>query len=75
MVYLYQVKRYKYTQTSQSKGGNHMRTITINEIMEMESNTFSKKDNSVRGISTVSKDQLQIGDKVVLENYFTEIVE
>jgi len=52
-----------------------MRTITINEIMEMESNTFSKKDNSVRGISTVSKDQLQIGDKVVLENYFTEIVE
>lgn len=52
-----------------------MRTITIGEIMENPCNTFSKKDNSVRGCSTVSKSELQIGDKVVIDNYFTEIIE
>jgi len=49
------------------------RTITINELMK-KADTFSVKDNSVRGIKTVDKKEVKIGDKVVLDNYFTLVV-
>ena len=52
-----------------------MRFITMEEIQEMNCNTFSKKDSSVRGVTTVSKSELQVGDKVVIDNYFCEITE
>ena len=37
----------------------------------MEVDTFTKKANNPRGAETVSKSEIQIGDKVVLDNYFT----
>ena len=51
-------------------------TITIEEVKNMAKNgisTFSKKDNSPRGCKTVSADQLKVGDKIVIDNYFHEI--
>lgn len=37
--------------------------------------TYSVKDNSPRGCHTVHGAQLQVGDKIVIDNYFHEIVE
>ena len=37
--------------------------------------TYSVKDNSPRGCHTVPGTELQIGDKIVVDNYFHEIVE
>lgn len=51
------------------------RTITIDELMEKGINTFSVKDDSPRGYKTVNKEEVKIGDKVVLDNYFTLVVE
>lgn len=48
--------------------------ISINTLKEMNVSTFSKKDNSVRGYATVSKNEIKIGDKVVIDNYFTLVV-
>jgi len=55
------------------RGIEMKRTITINELMK-KADTFSVKDNSVRGIKTVDKKEVKIGDKVVLDNYFTLVV-
>lgn len=52
-----------------------MRTITMNEIKKMNIESWSRKDNSVRGVCTVCSSELQVGDEVVLDNYFTEIIE
>ncbi len=49
--------------------------ITMKEVQEKNCDTFMKKDNSVRGCSCVMKSTLQVGDKVVIDNHFTEIVE
>ncbi len=49
--------------------------ITMKEVQEKNCDTFMKKDNSVRGCSCVMKSTLQVGDEVVIDNYFTEIVE
>ena len=51
------------------------KTIIMSEILEKGCNTFSKKDNSVRGCSTVNKEELKIGDKIIIDNYFTLITE
>lgn len=51
-----------------------IRTITMKEIKEMECESFAKKDNSVRGICTVYKTELNVGDKIVLNNYFVQII-
>jgi hypothetical protein len=49
------------------------RTITLNELnLDI---TYSVKDDSVRGCHTESGFNLKIGDKVVIDNYFHEIVE
>jgi hypothetical protein len=64
-----------FVSSTGAEGDGNMRTITMKEIKEMNCSTFSKKDNSPRGIATIYKNELQIGDKVVIENYFTEIIE
>lgn len=54
------------------------RTITMKEIQEMINQgitTFSKKDNSPRGCETVSANTIQPGDKIVIDNYFTLVIE
>lgn len=53
-------------------------TITMKEIQAKIKNgvsTFSRKDNSPRGCSTVSASEVKIGDEIVIDNYFTTIVE
>lgn len=53
-------------------------TITMKEIQNMINNgitTFSKKDDSPRGCKTVAATEIQMGDKVVIDNYFTLITE
>lgn len=52
-----------------------VRTISMGEVLNMDCGTFNKKDNSVRGCTTVNKSDLQIGDKIVIDNYFTLITE
>ena len=37
--------------------------------------TYSLKDNSPRGCHTVHGSELKLGDKIVIDNYFTEIIE
>ena len=51
------------------------RTITIQEVRKMNISTFSKKDDSPRGCKTVSTADLKVGDKIVIDNYFTEIID
>ena len=48
------------------------RTITLDQLNP--SYSYSVKDNSVRGCHTVPFSQLRIGDKVVIGNYFHEII-
>lgn len=54
---------------------SNIRTISLTEVLAMQCDTFSIKDNSsARGITTVNKSDIQVGDKIVLNNYFTLIV-
>ena len=48
-------------------------TITLNEINSEI--TYSVKDNSPRGVHTAYFEDLKVGDKIVIDNYFHEIVE
>lgn len=52
-----------------------MREITIKEIKESSTETWSRKNNSVRGIETVDKKEINVGDKIVINNYFTLVTE
>jgi hypothetical protein len=52
-----------------------MRTISIEEIKKSGIESWSVKDNSVRGITTKYTSELKIGDKVVIDNYFHLITE
>lgn len=47
----------------------------IQERAKQGVSTWSKKDNSPRGCTTVFTSELKVGDKVAIGNYFTEIVE
>lgn len=52
--------------------------ITMNELQTMYKKgitTFSKKDNSPRGCKTVSFNEIKIGDEIVIDNYFYEIID
>lgn len=49
------------------------RTITLSQLDLTI--TYSLKDNSARGCHTVNGSELKIGDKIVINNYFTEIVD
>ena len=51
------------------------RTITIKEIQSMNTSTYSVKDNSPRGYHTELKDNIKVGDKVVIDNHFTLVIE
>ena len=51
------------------------RTITISELRSTGVNTWSVKDNSVRGITTKYTSEVKVGDKVVIDNYFTLVTE
>ena len=48
-----------------------IRKINIEDLKAMNVSTFSKKDNSPRGVKTESIINIKVGDKVVLDNYFT----
>lgn len=49
--------------------------ITLKELKEMNCDTFGRKANTARGVETVSIDDLKVGDKVLIDNYFHTIVE
>ena len=49
-----------------------MREIAISEL---RGETQSVKDNSVRGITTKRTSEVKVGDKVVINNYFTLVTE
>lgn len=49
--------------------------ITMEEVQEKNCGTFMKKDNSIRGCSCVLKSTLQVGDEIIIDNYFTLITE
>ena len=52
--------------------------ITMSEVNERANNgvtTFSKKDDSPRGCRTVPASEVKVGDEIVIDNYFTLVVE
>ena len=51
------------------------RTITISELRKTGVESWSVKDNSVRGCTTKGTNDVHTGDKVVIDNYFTEVIE
>ena len=51
------------------------REISIEELKKSNVSTWSKKDNSPRGCKTVLIDEIQVGDEVVIDNYFTLVTE
>lgn len=53
-------------------------TITIaevNKFMEKGVSTFSLKDDSPRGCKTVPVSEIKVGDEIVIDNYFAEVIE
>ena len=53
-------------------------TITISKVKELIGNgvtTFSRKDDSPRGCEPVPASEIKVGDKIVIDNYFTLVVE
>ena len=50
-------------------------TITLEEIKKTGAGSWSKKDNSPRGVTTVSTSSLKVGDEIVIDNCFALIVE
>lgn len=65
------------TTNHQRKGEKNVKnnTITIRDLKETGIRTWSKKDDSPRGCETVYINDLSVGDKVVIDNHFVEIVE
>lgn len=51
------------------------RTITMSALKATGVSTWTVKDNSVRGATTKCMSEIRIGDKVVIDDYFTEIIE
>ena len=52
------------------------RTITMKEIQNMINqgiSTFTVKANTPRGCETVAASEIRVGDKVVIDNYFTTV--
>ena len=48
------------------------RTISIKDLT---CSTYSVKDDSDRGCHTACKSEIKVGDKVVIDNYFTLVTE
>jgi len=54
----------------------HTISITeVNNLIKKGVTTFSRKDDSPRGCRVVSASEIKIGDKIVIDNYFTQVVE
>lgn len=54
----------------------HTITITeVNKCVEKGVTTFSRKDNSPRGCEIVSASEIKVGDEIVIDNYFTLVIE
>lgn len=55
---------------------NHeIRMHQIKEMTEQGISTFTKKDNSPRGCRTITADQVQPGDKILIDNHFHTVIE
>lgn len=55
-----------------------IRTITMKEVQDLINkgvSTFSKKDNSPRGCECVSASTIKPGDEIVIDNYFTTVID
>lgn len=52
-----------------------MNTTTLKELEKQYTGTYSIKDSSVRGRKEVSFYNLKVGDLVLIDNHFVEIVE
>lgn len=52
-----------------------MKTITIEEIRSAKVNTYSVKDDSPRGVKTVSAAAVKVGDMVVINGAFALVVD
>lgn len=52
-----------------------MRTISIRELRASGIDSWSVKDNSPRGIATKWTNEVRVGDKVVINNYFTLVTD
>ena len=53
-------------------------TITMKQIHDMMNHgidTIMKKDNSPRGCECVEAETIKPGDEVVIDNYFTTVIE
>ena len=50
-------------------------SVRMDNVRQLNVFSFSKKDNSPRGYQTVGIEELQLGDKIIIGNYFTTIVE
>jgi hypothetical protein len=57
------------------KGHDDMRTISIDELKSTGVSTWSVKDDSPRGVKTKYTSEVNPGDKVVIDNYFTLVTE
>lgn len=56
-------------------GGKEMeRTINIEELKKSKVETWSVKDNSVRGYTTKYTEDIKQGDKVIIDNYFVLVI-
>lgn len=51
------------------------RNFEVNELIENGVTTFSRKDNSLKEYKTVSASEIKVGDKILINNYFTLIIE
>ena len=51
------------------------RTISITDLRSMGVNSWSVKDDSVRGFTVKYTNEIKTGDKVVISNYFTLVTE
>ncbi len=49
--------------------------ISMDNVRQLNVFSFSKKDSSPRGVKTILKSDLKVGDIIVVGNYFTTIVE
>ena len=47
----------------------------VHNLINNGVSTFSRKDNSPRGCKTVSASQIKVGDKIVIDNYFTTVTD
>lgn len=50
------------------------KTITLANLIALNCDTFSVKDDSPRGCCTKMVTEVKTGDKVVIDNHFVEVV-